>query len=260
MDKIAIIGYGHVGKSMRAIFPDAVIYDKFQPEHSTIQAMGEAQGADLALVCVPTPQAEDGSADISAVREVVSWLTIAQVICIKSTVPPGTTDALRAKTGKRIVFSPEYVGEGPTWSPEDQAASWPYVIVGGPQADALPVVKAFRAAQGTGIVCHITDARTAEYTKYLENWWLAQQVTWANEAYEIAHAVGADWDQARQLWALDPRVSQTHTLVFERERGYDGKCLPKDAAAIIAASEAAGYVPTFLRAMQEANARFRCQP
>lgn len=256
MDKIAIIGNGHVGRSMRAIFPDAVIYDKHQPEHADCARVTDAA---LALVCVPTPQGADGSADISAVREVCGWLD-ASVICIKATIPPGTTDALRAETGKRIVFSPEYVGEGPTWSPEQQAVPWPYVIVGGPQEDALLVVKVFRAAQATEITYHITDARTAEYTKYLENWWLAQQVVWANEAYEIARAVGADWECAYMLWALDPRISPNHTIVYKDDRGAGGRCLPKDLAAAIAFSRAAGYEPTFLAALQDANARFRCQP
>ena len=258
---IVIIGNGHVGRTMRTIFPDAVVYDKHQPEHADQSAV---LGAELALVCVPTPQKQavidgelsDGGADISAVREVCGWLDAA-VICIKSTVPPGTTDALRAETGKRIVFSPEYIGEGPTWDAESQAAPWPYMIVGGPQPDAVPVVRAFRATLGTEINYRLTDARTAELVKYMENVWLAQQVTFANEFYDIARAVGADWDQAIRLWALDPRVSATHTLVFEHERGYGGKCLPKDVAAIIACAEEAGYEPTFLRAMQDANARFR---
>src|SRR3989304_1030622 len=121
---IVIIGNGHVGRTMRTIFPDAVVYDKHQPEHADYHAV---LGAELALVCVPTPQGADGSADISAVREVCGWLDAA-VICIKSTVPPGTTDMLRAEHGKRIVFSPEYIGEGPTWNPAARARGWPYMM------------------------------------------------------------------------------------------------------------------------------------
>src|SRR3990172_12026330 len=152
--RIAIIGNGHVGRSMRAIFPDAAVFDKYQSDHDDPSAV---QGAALALVCVPTPQEEavvdrdgmrtlsDGRADISAVREVCGWLDAA-IICIKSTVPPGSTDALRAQTGKRIVFSPEYIGEGPTWNPAARARGWPYFIVGGSQEDAMVVASAFRRA------------------------------------------------------------------------------------------------------------------
>ena len=251
--KVAIIGLGHVGRSMRAIFPAAAIYDKYQAEYADRDVV---QAADIALVCVPTPSQHDGSADISAVREVCGWLD-AEVICIRSTVPPGTTDVLRAETGKRIVFSPEYIGEGPTWDAESRAAPWPYMIVGGPQADAVPLVRAFRATLGTQISYRLTDARTAELVKYMENVWLAQQVTFANEFYEVALATGADWDQARQLWALDPRMSASHTLVFEDDRGFGGKCLPKDLSAIIGASDQAGYYPQFLIDIQAANARFR---
>src|SRR3990172_8579920 len=173
--RIAIIGNGHVGRSMRAIFPDAAVFDKYQSDHDDPSAV---QGAALALVCVPTPQEEavvdrdgmrtlsDGRADISAVREVCGWLDAA-IICIKSTVPPGSTDMLRAETRKRIVFSPEYIGEGPTWDAESQAEPWPYMILGGPQADAVPVVRAFRAVLGAAITYRLTDARTAELVKYM---------------------------------------------------------------------------------------------
>lgn len=248
--KVAIVGYGHVGKAMSRIFPDAAIYDKFQPQHDDRAAV---MGADLALVCVPTDALSTGRADISIVTEAVKWLD-SRFICIKSTVPPGTTDYLRAITDKHIVFSPEYEGETP-W--QRALVDWPYVIAGGSRADANAVLAAFQERLGPQLTYVATDARTAELVKYMENAWLALQVTFAGEMYDIAKAVGADYNQVRELWALDPRVSKWHTLVFEGNRGFAGKCLPKDLAAITFAARVEGFTPTLLEAIQTINARVR---
>jgi len=249
MSKIAIIGNGHVGTAMRTLFPGAAVYDKHQPDHADRSAV---EGADFAIVCVPTPSLSDGAADVSAVEEVVEWCN-AGLICIKSTVPPGTTDRLATYISKRIVFSPEYEGETP-W--QRSVRDWPFVIVGGERQAANEALAHFAAVLGPEKSYWATDAVTAETVKYTENAWLAMQVTWANEMAGICEAVGTSWQQVRELWALDPRVSPWNTLVLP-PGGYGGKCLPKDAAALIAAARGAGYEATFLEAMVAANERFR---
>lgn len=261
---IAIVGYGWVGKSMHRIFPDAVIYDEYLKIYDRdtkieidIHSREAVNECDIALVCVPTPAQCSGACDLSIIQAVVAWID-GPIICIKSAVPPGTVDALLAQhPTKRIVVSPEYVGEGPTWDAEKQAAPWPYIIVGGESESANAVLDAFKERLGD-VVRYFWEPRpvTVELVKYMENVWLAMQVTWANEFHGIAEAVGADYERARDLWALDPRVSASHTDVLS-ERGFGGKCLPKDLAAIIGTARRAGYSPTFLEAMRAANQRFR---
>ncbi len=250
MSKIAIIGYGHVGKAMHRLFLDARIYDKYDAQYDDREAVC---GADLALVCVPTNELAEGGADISIVTEVVEWLD-AELICIRSTIPPGTTAGLVSATGKRIVFCPEYEGET-AW--QQAMSDWPYVIAGGLRVDANAVLAYFQARLGPNLSYFATDARTAELVKYMENAWLAMQVIFASEMHEVALAVGADYNMARELWALDPRVSRWHTLVFPNSRGFGGKCLPKDLSAIIAAAKHGGYEPRFLQEIRSSNKRFR---
>jgi UDPglucose 6-dehydrogenase len=96
----------------------------------------------------------------------------------------------------------------------------------------------------------------AELVKYMENCWLATQVMFGYEFSRIAQLVGADYSQVRELWALDPRVSKWHTLVMEKP-GFGGKCLPKDLAGIIAASEALGFEPAVLSAVKSENDEIR---
>jgi UDP-glucose 6-dehydrogenase len=102
-----------------------------------------------------------------------------------------------------------------------------------------------------------TDARTAELTKYMENAFLATKVAFCNQFYDLAGAMGVDYNELRELWLMDPRIGRSHTWVYPDDRGFGGKCLPKDLAAIIAASEAYGADTELLKAVQRANAIWR---
>ncbi len=254
MKSVAIIGYGHVGKTMQQIFPEAVIYDINLDQYKSNRP--EANKCYLGIVCVPTPENPDGTCDISVVQDVVSWLET-PLILIKSTVPPGTTDYLKTRFSKRIAFSPEYSGESTYYLPEAfSPLGWPFLTVGGDKTDTRAVVEVFQPRLGPAKTFLQTDARTAELTKYMDNAWLAMQVTFANEFWEIARVSGVDYGDLREAWALDPRVSKYHTLVFADRRGFGGKCLPKDLKAIISTAEQQGYSPQFLQAIWANNLRF----
>lgn len=249
---------------MHRIFPDAVLFD----EPQGIGTREDVNGCDIALICVPTPSQPNGECDLRIIRDVVSWIE-GPIICIKGAVPPGTVDGLLEKhPTKSIVISPEYIGEGPTWngtisdtfSSDYTPEQWPFIIAGGEAEAAAVVLNAFEAALGTvgADIDYIYEPNpaTVELAKYMENVWLAQQVTFANEFHEVAKALGADYEVARDLWAYDPRISASHTDVLP-ERGFGGRCLPKDLDAIIWASRRAGYDPTFLQAIKYTNRRFR---
>ncbi|MVN89411.1 hypothetical protein GO986_22005 [Deinococcus sp. HMF7620] len=251
MSMIGIVGFGHVGKSMRTLFPDAVIYD---PAYAASARQEDINACQIVFVCVPTPMTGSGSADVSIVEEVVDWIDPGAVIVIKSTVTPGTTDALKRRTGKRIVFSPEYVGESPYYLPEGfRPDSWPFVIVGGDNADTKPVMNLHIEKLGPTKTYRQTTALQAEICKYMENTWLAMQVIFANQFFDIAESAGADYAELRELWALDPRVSKWHTAVFASRRGYSGKCLPKDVAAIHAYARSLGVPTALLDGIERAN-------
>ncbi len=253
---VGIVGYGHVGKAMKQIFPNATIYDKYL--HDFKGAKNAVNRCALAIVCVPTPEEKDGTCDISQVEEVVAWLET-PLILIKSSVVPGTTDYLKYKYNKRIVFSPEYYGESSFYLPEDifSPLGWPFLIIGGDRNDTAEAMGFFSPVLGPNKTYRQVEAITAELTKYMDNSWLAAQVTFSNEFYDIAQTFGVDYLELRELWGLDPRVSKSHTMVFEDKRGFGGKCLPKDLYAIIMSSCQQGYTPHLLKAIREVNARIK---
>jgi UDPglucose 6-dehydrogenase len=243
--RIGIVGYGVVGSAMFRLFKrrrenEVVIFDKFRPPYDSSANRDAINTCELVFLCVPTPTAADGSScDVSAVEECVAWLTAP--ICIRSTIIPGTVDRLSAATGKRLAFSPEYIGEQPG-HPWHEEGACGFLIVGGPQDLQDLVERAYRECLDSPIRFLGTTARTAELCKYMENCFLAAKVAFVNQFYDIAAALEVDFEALRTLWLADPRVGSSHTTVT-RERGFRGRCLPKDVAALVGAMAPKGGAP-----------------
>lgn len=245
--KIGIVGFGHVGKAMFKQFPGALVYDG----PLGIGSREELSRCDAAFVCVPTPEAKDGSCDTAQVEEVLAWLD-ASVIMIRSTVPVGFTDSQIEATGKRIVFQPEYYGET-TAHPFADLTSRSWLTLGGSAEDVKLAVKAYQSVCNSEVKFVFTDARTAELAKYMENCFLAMKVTFCNEFYDIAQAFGVDYSQLREVWLEDPRIGRSHTFVYEDNRGFGGKCLPKDLNAILHQADEKGVHAGLLHAIRQRN-------
>lgn len=276
MRKVSVIGNGYVGQQMALMLSaahDVTAYDVNRDQsfhdwsYNVTHDREDVQGADLAVVCVPTPMASDGSCDTSVVEDVCSWIE-SPLVCIKSTVPPGFTERMNHGTEPRLYqrdqrisnerfhFSPEYAGEPvnhvpPQYPDPRDSSRHDFCIVGGPRASE--VLDFFAAVMATSARYVATDSTTAELCKYMENAYFATKVMFCTEFYNIARAMGVDYKELRHLWTLDSRVEPDHTMVFPDRMGFGGKCLPKDLSGIISAAESAGYVPPLLDAVRRMN-------
>lgn len=261
-NNVAIIGMGYVGAAMLKIFPDAYQYD----EPKGIGNREEVNKCGLAIVCVPTPMSETDDefkkVDLSIVEEVVGWLET-ELILIKSTIPPQTTDRLVKETGKNICFSPEYVGEG-----KYQITPWKYMsptdptthefqIIGGEKVAREKVHNYFVGRLGPEKFYYLIDALEAEVIKYMENSWGAMKVIFAQEFYELCQALGASYPIVREGWALDNRVERMHTAVFVDNRGFSGKCYPKDLNGIVVKGDEVGSELSLIKTVLRKNANIR---
>jgi UDPglucose 6-dehydrogenase len=252
--KVGIVGHGVVGSALcrwltKSAEHSVEIYDKFQPPFNSELSRQNINGCDLVFLCVPTPTASDGlSCDLSAVEECVAWITAP--LCIKSTVPPGTVDRLAMEATRSIAFSPEYIGES-TSHPWRDESNCGFCIVGGPRSIFDRISQLHDTLSGGRTALYWTSARTAELCKYMENCFLATKVAFVNQFFALSGCFNVDWEELRQLWLLDPRIGESHTTVTS-ERGFRGRCLPKDMAAIIAASRPFGGAP-LLESVQEFN-------
>ena len=239
--KILIIGYGVVGHNLynelQSLNPD--VYDKY-----TRMISGNAEAKhDIAFICVDTPYTEDNPCDITEVRNALMENN-AELFVIKSTILPGTTEQLRRETGKHIVFSPEYYGG----TQHCNNFKFNFTILGGFKTDCIKVVQLFQRVYDATHQFRITDAKTAELVKYMENAYLATKVSFCNQFFKIAESAGVNYEELRELFVLDPRVEASHTFVYRDKPYWDSHCLNKDVPAI--ASE---YNAELLKAVIDFN-------
>lgn len=269
MYRVGLCGYGVVGKGIHKLLDDyvEVIYD---PAYSKSVSKVFFRDMDLVIICVPTPTSEDGmSCDTSIVEESLVWLQEIKfkgVVLIKSTTTPSEVKRFSESfTELRIVFSPEFLGESkyytPYWKypdPNDMRTHM-WQTFGGKREDTEVCVEIFKRKMSVDTQFFQTDIVTAALAKYIENSFFAMKVTFVNEWYDIAKAYGADWNELRELWLADPRINRNHTLVFPKDRGYGGKCFPKDVKAIISDSTKQGYEPELMKSVDEVNTKIRSQ-
>jgi UDPglucose 6-dehydrogenase len=249
---IGIVGYGFVGRSLHKLFGSDAIELDVDATEADRQAINRCR---CTFVCVPTPVGADGVCDTSIVADCVDWIE-SDIIVIRSTISPGTTEDLRRRTGKRIIFQPEYVGETPS-HPLADVRQRDFIILGGPREDTSPVADIYQRYYHSDIRFYFTDALTAELAKYMENSFYAMKVMFCNEFYSIAEALGVDYNELREIWLADPRINRDHTFVYPDNRGFSGKCLPKDVSAIIQSSREAGFTPPLLQAIMAVNGEYR---
>ncbi len=250
MRKIGIVGYGHVGKSMKSLFPKAIIYD----EPLGIGSRDEINNCTITFICVPTPESLDGQCDTSVVENVISWVE-SQLIVIRSTVPVGFTSQQETITGKNIVFQPEYYGETVN-HPFSSERNCGWITLGGRKEIMHELVLAYEYVYPSEITINIVDSKTAELAKYMENCFLATKVTFCNEFFEIATAMNIDYPQLRETWLLDPRIGRSHTFVYADNRGFNGSCLPKDLDSMIYQAKKLDVDCSLLDSVRKTNAKF----
>jgi UDPglucose 6-dehydrogenase len=209
-------------------------------------ATAAVRGAEFVFLCVPTPQGDDGSADLSYVEAVAAeigpHLAPGTVIVNKSTVPVGSTlvvERVLGRTDVRVVSNPEFLREG-TAVPDSLHPE--RIVVGADdQAAAARVGELFAGTQAPLL---ITDAATAETIKYASNAFLATKLSFVNAVASLCEAVGADVRDVILGLGYDKRIG------FEFMKpgpGWGGSCLPKDTRALVHIAEQAGYDFSFLK-------------
>jgi len=258
--KVIIVGMGYVGKLYFEMFhvkQSAVWYDKYVKNIN----LDLSKEYDFCFICVPTPMDNDGSCDISAVKDVLETVK-AKVYCIKSTVIIGTTDYLKQTYKKKIVFSPEYCGESSydnSYEFHTKPAKTPFIILGGENPDCRVIYNLLLPIVGPEKKWFFLTAKEAEMAKYMENTFFATKIAYCNEMFDICYRSEIDFERVREAWLADPRINRMHTAVFADKRGYSGKCLPKDLNALKAYARKIGVDPLILTAVNRYNKRLTGQ-
>lgn len=253
MMKIGVIGLGVIGTAQANMFGEHVLVT-YDPARDKTYPTEGLKGCEFVIVCVGTPEGPDGHADLTYLEAAIEALPAVVPVVIRSTVPPGTTDRLLGGSGRLYCHAPEFMGENVlhSWQrPEDV----PYMILGGSPESTVFFREHFtRVFPGQIVTC---TAKESELAKYAANLYWAARVTFINELALICETFNVDYENVRAAWLSDPRMTSVYTQRAGYPAGFDGRCWPKDLAALIAASTDAGYDPGFLRAIFAANDRFR---
>jgi UDPglucose 6-dehydrogenase len=215
--------------------------------------------------CVGTPPQDDGSCDLSQVREVArqigSVISDYKIIVNKSTVPVGTADEVHRiireqakargiRTEFDVVSNPEFLKEGDAVSDFMKPDR---IIVGTDNVRTAKLLETlyspFARSRDKMIVM---DVRSAEMTKYAANCMLATKISFINEIANICERVGADVGAVRRGIGADHRIG--HHFIYPG-MGFGGSCFPKDVKALINTARGSGYEPDLIAAVDAVNHR-----
>lgn len=243
--------------------------------HRFLVAVGAQEalaGTDLALVCVGTPSASDGSHNMSFVAEVSRQIASAAknapgnrlTVVYRSTMRPGSIDGLirpifkavlgsAADQAVEVVYNPEFLRES---EGINDYFDPPKIVIG--TADGQPCARLQELYRDIAAPTFVTGYREAEFTKFIDNTFHALKVAFGNEIGRICLGMDVDVSKVHEIFVSDRKLNISPRYL--RPGGaFGGSCLPKDVRALNHMAEDVGansYVIDSLLRSNEAHKRF----
>lgn len=223
------------------------------------------QNSEVVFLCLPTPQDEDGSADLKyvfgAAEEIANILKETgdkdfKIIANKSTVPVGTCEKVSKIIADKnvknyeVISNPEFLREG---FAVDDFMKPDRIIIGAQSEEVFEKMRSLYepfVRQGNPII--EMDPYSSEITKYASNSYLAMRITFMNELANFTEKVGGNIDLVRKGMSADTRIGKR--FLFPGI-GYGGSCFPKDVRALIKTANDKNSGMSILQTVDEVNNR-----
>jgi UDPglucose 6-dehydrogenase len=215
----------------------------------------------IVYICVPTPSNEDGSCNTDIVEEVIADLyklyaplcKRLPIFAIKSTVEPGFTSKMIDKYYLyNLAFVPEFLRERAAF---EDFINMDVLAVGSTDPYVFEQIVKCHGKYPKSIV-QLTPTE-AELLKYFSNIYNASKVVLANEFFELAQSLGANYEIIKNALVKRDTIIDTYLDVNDNFRGYAGPCLKKDCQAIIALVNKMGLNLKIFEAIDTENNKFK---
>lgn len=261
---IGIIGYGFVGQAVANGFNVAsggkdkiLFYDKFKDSTPLEEVIAKSE---FIFICLPTPmKADETGIDLGIIHDMMPEIAglaknTDKIIIIKSTITPGTTAGFEKKfPHTHFCFNPEFLKESSFL--EDFINADRTVIGANNNLVSRRVAVVYKQRFPKTTIFQ-TDPTTAETVKYFANAFLSTKVTFANLFYDYCQKMGIKYEEVKEMAAADPRIVDAH-LDVTTQRGFGGKCFPKDLVALLGEFKKADVDSSMLESMWKYNKKIR---
>ena len=229
--KVGCIGKGMVGNAifegLKASNHDMTFYDPKYPN----SCFEDIVVTDCCFICVPTPPNEQNECDVTILVDVLDKLksyNYSGVICIKSTIIPGTTDnMIRKYMNDKICFCPEFLKERCAY--DDFMYNNPICVIGTESDDVFEVLKTIH--NNISKIFKKVKPIEAELTKYMQNIFNTYKIIFANGFYEICKHNDVSYNSIVESLIVRNEIDTKYIHCSDNLRGPSGPCLVKDCLA-----------------------------
>lgn len=255
--KLGIIGLGFVGSAVKNAYDIANVETVCSDPTKGFNATYDDLMATTAIfICVPSPQAEDGSCDTSILESVLDqYKDYKGVLISKVTASPLKYKQLQ-EVYPNLVHAPEFLVAA---TAKEDYLTGQFAIVGGNDSYCKIALEAIKLGQqhiSSYRFCSIQEAALAKYTI---NSFLATKVIFMNQMKLLADKLGADYNTVADCVKQDSRIGNSHMSVPGPDGmyGFGGACFPKDTSAILYLSKELGADFTLIDEVIRTNKKIR---
>lgn len=229
--KIGSIGRGMVGEAIyQGLLDLGNEMSYFDPKFKD-NKMEDILDTDAVFIAVPTIPNEKNECDLTILIKVLEDLANLKykgIICIKSTIAPGTTQSMIEKyQNENICFCPEFLRERCAY--EDFMKNNKICIIGTVREEVFETIKKIHLP-----ICQefkMVKPIEAELTKYMQNVYNTYRILFANGFYEVCKSNGVEYNSVLESLLVRKELDEKYMRCSENLRGPSGPCLVKDSLA-----------------------------